>query len=173
VTPESSPGQFSGIHFALGVQAGGGPAFVTANSVSIGMNGSAGYTTFTGVVPYVPLELRLAVLFGRFELAIEGAPLASTLFGVQPRSMAPLALSVGGLFKLYEQGSLGVYLPVRARGGLILDLKGGGFFGGGSLGLGLRVGAVLFELKAGAEYFHRWSATAVLVPVTASATIVF
>jgi hypothetical protein len=173
VTPEPPPGQFSGIHVALGVQAGAGPAFVTATGLAVGATGKGGYTTFGGVVPYVPVELRLAVLFGRFELAIEGAPMSTSMIGVRARSMAPLALSVGGLFKLYEQGSVGVFLPVRARGGLVIDPLAAGLFGGGSVGLGVRVGAAMFELKAGGEYVYRFTSTAVVVPITASATIVF
>ncbi|MDX2009782.1 MAG: hypothetical protein SFW67_06320 [Myxococcaceae bacterium] len=174
--PEAAPpGQFSGVHFAIGVQGGAGPAFVRAGSLaySQGFTGFAGAANFEGQAMYVPVELRLALLIGRFELALEGAPLSTTIIGVSARSLAPLSVSVGGLFKLYEQGPVGVYLPLRARAGLIPTFSNFGFFGGGSVGVGVRFERVLFEVKGGAEYLLWNLSSAVLVPFTAGATIAF
>jgi hypothetical protein len=173
IEPTPPPGQFSGVHFALGAQVGAGPAFIRSGTVAVAQAAGVETRVFEGVATYVPIELRVALLLGRFEVAIEGAPLSSSMLAASPRSLAPVALSLGGLIKLHEQDSFGLYLPVRARGGLMLGMGGSGLFGGGSLGLGARFGALMLELRGGAE-FLKWGLTdAILVPITAGATVAF
>jgi hypothetical protein len=175
--PEAPPpGQFSGVHVAIGVQGGAGPAFVQAWSTAYASNSSRDYvgsTGFSGEATWVPVELRLALLIGRFELALEGSPLGTTVIGSSARSLAPVALSVGGLIKLYERGTVGVYLPLRLRAGVVVDVPNPGYFGGASVGVGARFDRLLFEVKGGAEYLRFGNASAALVPITASAAIAF
>jgi hypothetical protein len=139
--PEEPPAQFNGVHFFVGVMAGAGPAWVNANGW---VNDRP--VSFFAVVPQVPLELRVGLLLGRFELAAEVAPASTFFFNGSVREQLTAALSVGGLIKLYERETFSVSLPIRARGGLAYANMPG-LMGGASLGLALRFGNALVEAR--------------------------
>ena len=140
VSDELKP-PFSGVHFFVGAMAGAGPAWVNVSSWSTDR-----VVSFSTVVPQVPLELRLGLLLGRFELAAEVAPASTFFFNGSVREQLTAALSVGGLIKLYEREDFGVSLPVRARGGLAY-VNTAGLMAGASVGLALRFGNALVEAR--------------------------
>lgn len=168
IEPAPPPGQFSGVHFALGAQVGAGPAFVTAFSERLAL-----WTNFGGSAVMAPIELRLALLIGRFELALEGAPGSTMIIGAGPRGLASASLSVGGLIKLYEQGDFGVYLPLRARGSLVFASFGVAPGLGASTGVGFRFGAFMLEARGAFELASWGTRVVTSIPITAAATYVF
>jgi hypothetical protein len=161
---------FSGVHFFLGAMVGAGPAWVKtstwANERSV---------SFSAVVPQIPVELRLGLLIGRFELAAEAAPASTFFFNGTVRQQTSAALCVGALIKLLERENLNLSLPLRARSGVILGETGdpGGLLGA-SVGLAFRFGNTLVEGRLFAfEYRWRGPASVTSLPFSFSVTTLF
>jgi hypothetical protein len=147
VPVDETPRHFTGVHFVLGVMAGAGPMWTKSFGYLLGQP-----QEFDAFTAQIPMELRLGVLFGRFELMAEVAPATLALMA-GPIRHTSAALSAGFMLPLYENGDFSVSLPIRARGGLFLGSRGtGGLLVGGSAGVGLRFGRALVELRALAEY---------------------
>lgn len=169
------PLHFSGIHLFVGVSAGAGPMRINASQfLSSPIRGGF----FEGSAVTVPLELRVGLLFGRFEAAIEGSPSSTVISGTQPTLLSSAALSVGWLFKLYETADLSLYLPLRGHLGLThqASSEAVGPSGGGAVGVGLRVKQLLFEARGGVTYtmsWGTWSWTGLSVPFTVAVSVVF
>lgn len=172
VSDEPKP-QFSGVHFFLGAMAGAGPAWVSAGDWF-------GYhlVSFSALVPQVPTELRLGLLFGRFEVAAEVAPGSTLFFNGSVHHHASAAVSLGGLIKLYEREDFSVSLPIRARGGLVLVPRDSwaspGWVVGASAGVALRFGNALVEARLLAGEFRQVGAAAVVsLPFSLSFSWIF
>lgn len=99
-------------------------------------------------------EVRVGVLFGRFELAAELAPFSVLAFPSGTLSQhATAAVSAGWMLGLYEREGFSISLPIRARGGLLITRVAGGGLVGASAGLALRFGNAIVEARLlGAEY---------------------
>jgi hypothetical protein len=165
---EPSPSQFSGVHVAAGVNAGAAPTHL----VTVIYGGS--YSNFQTSTTFIPVELRLALLLGRFEVALEGSPGATTVLAARTRRLFTAALSLGGFIKVYETASFGLFIPVRARGGFVSpDYLVPGFLVGATTGFGARFGRLLLEARAGFEYLELGTARSYVVPITATATFAF
>lgn len=173
--PPETPSQFSGIHFFVGANVGAGPSFVQVHSADYG--GAYRFADFSGVTAKLPLELRLGVVFGKFEVALEGAP-TSPVTGSTLSWLSSVGLSAGWLFRLHESSDFGIYLPARVRAGAFFQYgrESIGVAGSANLGVGFRFGQVLLEARAAIEVSQLSSRglwTAVSVPLTGSATFIF
>lgn len=111
-------------------------------------------------------EARIGVLFGRFELAAEVAPFSVIGFANGASSQHAIgAVSAGWMLGLYEREGFSISLPIRARGGLFLTQRGGGFIVGGSVGVAFRFGNALLEARLlGVEHRNWWAANITSVP---------
>ncbi len=111
-------------------------------------------------------EARLGVLFGRFELAAEVAPFSVIGFANGASSKHGIgAVSAGWMLGLYEREGFSISLPIRARGGLFLTQRGGGFIVGGSVGVAFRFGNALLEARLlGVEHRNWWASHITSVP---------
>jgi hypothetical protein len=176
VAEPEAPSLFQGIHFFAAVSAGAGPSFLSVGShqdVPFSLVG------FDGRAPRVAADLRVGLLFGRFEVALDVSPNATAIIGNSASVFASARLSLGWLFKIYEREGFGVYLPLRGFLGAHYNLKSAtqGTTAGGSLGVGARFGQLLVELRGGGEFMSgRWGTTfwsAASIPVTASAAFSF
>lgn len=154
---------FEGTHFFIGARAGAGPAYTTTTDFM-------SWQQFSGLTYALPAELRLGLLFGRFELFVEGAP--ATLF-LSRTTLVTVTAGVGVMIKLYESESFGVYLPLRARAGIAMTVFPVAALGGGSAGLGLRFGHLLAELRAGADFAGANGSSVLTAPVTLGLTWAF
>ncbi|MBL8923130.1 MAG: hypothetical protein JNJ54_30045 [Myxococcaceae bacterium] len=164
---DETPRYFTGVHFVLGAMAGAGPMWTKSSGYLLGQP-----QEFEAFSAQIPMELRIGVLFGRFELMAEVAPATLALMAAPIRHFSA-ALSAGFMLPLYENGDFSVSLPLRARGGVFLSSRNGGPLVGGSAGVGLRFGRALVELRALAEYRHVWAGSSFAVPVDLSFSWIF
>lgn len=151
-TVEENPapaGHFSGVHFLLGAL--GGVGWMWSNSSRALYDAPI---VFSADGPMFQGEVRVGVLFGRFELAAELAPFSVLAFPSGTLSQhATAAVSAGWMLGLYEREGFSISLPIRARGGLLITRVAGGGLVGASAGLALRFGNAIVEARLlGAEY---------------------
>lgn len=167
VPVDETPRHFTGVHFVLGAMAGAGPMWTMSSGHLLGQ-----LQEFQALTAQIPMELRLGVLFGRFELMAEVAP-ATLALVASPVRHTSVALSAGFMLPLYENGDFSVSLPLRARGGLFFGSRNGGLLVGGSAGVGLRFGRALVELRALAEYRYVANGFTFSAPVDLSFSWIF
>ncbi|MBL8921780.1 MAG: hypothetical protein JNJ54_23180 [Myxococcaceae bacterium] len=158
---------FTGVHFVLGVMGGAGPMW--SRSTPWLLDAPQEYEAF-GV--QVPLELRVGALFGHFELMAELAPWSMAIVGV-PRRQTSATLSAGWLLTLFERKDFSVSLPFRVRGGGYFGNLKGGLAVGGSIGVALRFGNALVELRGVADCRATTNNLNIAVPVNLSFSWIF
>lgn len=161
---------FSGVHFFLGVMGGAGPMWASATTTLYDA-----LLSFSASGLMLHSEARIGVLFGRFELAAEVAPLSDIGFANGASSHHGIgAISAGWMLGLYEREGFGISLPIRARGGLFLTPRGGGSIVGASIGVAFRFGHALLEARLlGVEQRSWWAANITSVPFSLGFSWIF